>query len=158
MRRPLRSRPLLAVCLGGLVLLGCATLSVEQEEEIGKEASRDLRKELDFVHDEWVVGYVRDISTEGIFITCREALRPGQEINCRFYLPFRDGQRRVIEVRAEVRHKAKKYASGVGLRFIRLPSECLYLIQRYLTERRQLQPESEDEQGFFMMPTTAPGT
>ena len=46
---------------GLLVLAGCAALSVQEEEELGNEASSELAEELDFVEDEWVVEYVRDI-------------------------------------------------------------------------------------------------
>ena len=53
-----RNAPIIAATL---VLAGCAALSVQEEEELGNEASSELAKELDFVEDEWVVEYVRDI-------------------------------------------------------------------------------------------------
>ena len=55
---------LLGVLCGLLVLPACSTLSVDEEEEIGNEASRELNRELDFVRDDWVVKYVRDIGHE----------------------------------------------------------------------------------------------
>ena len=42
--------------------LGCGTLSVTEEEELGAEAARAMRRELDFVTDERVRGYVEDIA------------------------------------------------------------------------------------------------
>ena len=58
--RHARWLPVLFLGLVGLAA-GCTTLSVDEEEEIGNEAARELGKELDFVRDEWVVKYVRDI-------------------------------------------------------------------------------------------------
>jgi predicted Zn-dependent protease len=65
MRHSNRPSGLLVGVLCGLLLLpACTTLSVDEEEQIGNEASRELRKELDFVRDEWVVKYVRDIGAQ----------------------------------------------------------------------------------------------
>ncbi len=65
MRHSNRSSHLLIGVLCGLILLpGCTTLSVDEEEELGNEASEELNKELDFVRDDWVVKYVRDIGAE----------------------------------------------------------------------------------------------
>ena len=43
---------------GGSLLLACATLTTDQEQDLGEDAARALRKELDFVRDPWVVDYV----------------------------------------------------------------------------------------------------
>ena len=61
-----REHPLVPGLLCGLVLLqpACATLSVPEEQRLGDEAARELRKQLDFVRDEWVVGYVDEIGRE----------------------------------------------------------------------------------------------
>ncbi len=45
-------------------LTGCGTLSVSREEEIGAQEARDLRRELDFVTDPYVVDYVEAIGAE----------------------------------------------------------------------------------------------
>ena len=55
---------LAGLLVGLLVLPGCGALSVRQEGEIGSEAARDLERELDFVHDAWVVNYVTDIGRQ----------------------------------------------------------------------------------------------
>jgi len=55
---------LVGVLCGLLLLPACTTLTVEEEGELGKDAAMELRKELDFVRDEWVVKYVRDIGHE----------------------------------------------------------------------------------------------
>ncbi len=61
-------------------LPACGTLSVRQEEEIGAEASSELRRELDFVRDDWVVKYVEDI---GVAVV---AASPAQPYEFRFYV------------------------------------------------------------------------
>ena len=43
---------------GGSLLLACAPLTTDQEQDLGFDAARALRKELDFVRDPWVVDYV----------------------------------------------------------------------------------------------------
>ena len=43
---------------GGSLLLACATLTTDQEQDLGEDAARALREELDFVRDPWVVDYV----------------------------------------------------------------------------------------------------
>jgi predicted Zn-dependent protease len=51
-----------ALCLAlPVALLACGTLSVREEEELGAEAARELRKQLDFVGDPYVVEYVEAI-------------------------------------------------------------------------------------------------
>lgn len=50
-----------ALCALALLLVGCGTLSVEKEEQLGAEVARDARRELDFVREEVVVGYVESI-------------------------------------------------------------------------------------------------
>jgi predicted Zn-dependent protease len=44
-----------------LALAGCGTLSVADEQELGAELARDARRQLDFVREEVVVGYVQSI-------------------------------------------------------------------------------------------------
>lgn len=44
-----------------LALAGCGTLSVAEEQQLGAEVARDARRELDFVREEVVVGYVESI-------------------------------------------------------------------------------------------------
>ena len=62
MARSRRRRAVVGLaCVLLLLQPGCATLETRQEEEIGRDASRELRRELDFVRDEWVVDYVEDI-------------------------------------------------------------------------------------------------
>jgi predicted Zn-dependent protease len=65
-----------------LVLLqpGCTTLAVPEEEEIGRDASRELRRKLDFVRDEWVVDYVEDIGRRIV------AAAPPQPYEYHFYV------------------------------------------------------------------------
>lgn len=43
------------------VLLNCATLSVPDERKLGRKTERELRKELDFIRDPVVVGYIEQI-------------------------------------------------------------------------------------------------
>lgn len=65
MRRGIRSVLLASALLGaGLVVVGCGTLSVPEEEELGAEAARDLRRQLDFVRDPYVLDYVEDIGRD----------------------------------------------------------------------------------------------
>ncbi|HEY5657344.1 MAG TPA: M48 family metalloprotease [Myxococcota bacterium] len=61
-----RGHPLVAGLLFGLVLFqpACATLSVPEEQALGSEAERELRKQLDFVRDESVLRYVEGIGRE----------------------------------------------------------------------------------------------
>ena len=61
-----RKHSLIAGLLCGLVLLqpACTTLSVPEEQKLGSEAARELRKQLDLVRDEWVIGYVNGIGRE----------------------------------------------------------------------------------------------
>jgi predicted Zn-dependent protease len=44
-----------------LLATGCGTLTVSEEEELGAETARELSRELDFVADPLVVGYVEGI-------------------------------------------------------------------------------------------------
>jgi predicted Zn-dependent protease len=46
-----------------VAIAGCGTLSVDEEEELGAEAARELRRELDFVTDRHVVEYVEGIGS-----------------------------------------------------------------------------------------------
>jgi predicted Zn-dependent protease len=59
-------RLLLAGALAGLLLLqsACATLSVPEEQALGDRAAQDLRNEVDFVRDQWIVGYVEAIGRD----------------------------------------------------------------------------------------------
>lgn len=64
-RAGLRARRLLLLL--AVLLLGapaCGTLSVEEERELGDEVSREIRREMDFLRDDVVVGYVGDIGRE----------------------------------------------------------------------------------------------
>jgi predicted Zn-dependent protease len=62
---PGRARSALAVAILALaapvVLPGCGTLSVPEEEKLGAEIAQDARKHLDFVREEVVVAYVEQI-------------------------------------------------------------------------------------------------
>ena len=50
---------------GGSLLLACATpLDTDQEQDLGLDAARALRKELDFVRDPWVVDYVDSLGRQ----------------------------------------------------------------------------------------------
>jgi predicted Zn-dependent protease len=46
------------------LLLACGAIGVRQEEDLGEETARELKKQLDFMRDAWVVDYVRDIGHE----------------------------------------------------------------------------------------------
>jgi len=60
-----RSAPALAIGLvAALGLGGCGALSVGEEQELGDEAARELRRKLDFVADPWVREYVEAIGAE----------------------------------------------------------------------------------------------
>jgi len=65
MRKEGRRRSLVGT-LGVLLLLqsACATLSVPEEQALGDRTAHDLRKEVDFVRDEWIVGYVEAIGRD----------------------------------------------------------------------------------------------
>jgi predicted Zn-dependent protease len=67
-------------CALMLLQPGCATLAVSEEEKIGRDASRELRRQIDFVRDEWVVDYVEDIGRRIL-----EAAGP-QPYQYRFYV------------------------------------------------------------------------
>jgi predicted Zn-dependent protease len=60
MRRSRRSPAfaLLALCAA---VAGCGTLSVDDEKELGDELAKEMRKELRFVREDVVVGYVSEI-------------------------------------------------------------------------------------------------
>jgi predicted Zn-dependent protease len=55
-RRPGRGGVLLA-----LLALGCGTLSVPEEQGLGRQMAAEMRRELVFVHDPVIVGYVRGL-------------------------------------------------------------------------------------------------
>jgi predicted Zn-dependent protease len=60
-RSPRRRR---AASLGaalGLALVGCGTLSVQEEQQLGAEMARDARHQLDFLREEVVVHYVEQM-------------------------------------------------------------------------------------------------
>ncbi len=58
MRKPLIGLVLLAITPA---LLHCATLSVPDERKLGRKTERELRKELDFLRDPIVAGYIEQI-------------------------------------------------------------------------------------------------
>jgi predicted Zn-dependent protease len=66
-----RQRRRNAGLLCALLLLqsACATLTVEEEQSLGDQAAHELRKELDFVRDEWVVRYVQDIGRDIVSVS-----------------------------------------------------------------------------------------
>ena len=49
---------------GGSLLLACATLDTDQEQDLGEDVARALAEELDFVRDPWVVDYVDSLGRE----------------------------------------------------------------------------------------------
>ena len=53
-------------CLLALLVLGCSTapLSIEEERKLGVQVEQELRKQLKFVRDEAVVGYVAGLGGE----------------------------------------------------------------------------------------------
>ena len=53
-----------SVCLALAATAGCGTLSVGEEQKLGAEAARELRRELDFVTDARVREYVERIGAE----------------------------------------------------------------------------------------------
>jgi predicted Zn-dependent protease len=61
MRFPLRIAA--TIVLLAVAIAGCGTLSVEEEEDLGAEAARELRRELDFVTDRHVLEYVEGIGS-----------------------------------------------------------------------------------------------
>ena len=58
------TRGLLAALLLAAAGLGCGSLSVTEEQELGDEAARELRRELDFVSDPWIREYVETLGEE----------------------------------------------------------------------------------------------
>jgi predicted Zn-dependent protease len=81
MARSRRQRAAAALaCVLLLLPPGCTTLAVPEEEKIGRDASRELRRELDFVRDEWVVDYVEDIGRSIV------AAAPPQPYEYHFYV------------------------------------------------------------------------
>src|SRR5262249_13185890 len=44
-----------------LVSLGCGTLSVPEEQSLGRQMAAEVRRELVFVNDPVIVGYVRNL-------------------------------------------------------------------------------------------------
>jgi predicted Zn-dependent protease len=46
------------------MLLACGTLNLRQEQELGEQSARELKRELELVSDPWIVDYVRDIGHE----------------------------------------------------------------------------------------------
>jgi predicted Zn-dependent protease len=52
---------LVAGALAVAMLVGCGTLTIPQEAQLGKEFQREMRGEMLLVRDDAVVGYVRDI-------------------------------------------------------------------------------------------------
>lgn len=77
-----RTRPVTAGILVGLLLLqpACGSLTVREEKQLGREASRELEGQLDFVRDEWIVNYVEAIGRKIV-----EAAAP-QQFTYHFYV------------------------------------------------------------------------
>ncbi len=46
------------------VLVGCSTLSITEEQELGVEAERQVREQFDMVRDRVIVKYVRDLGAK----------------------------------------------------------------------------------------------
>ncbi len=62
MLRRSRVRPLLAAPL--VLALACATLTVEEEKQLGIEAQRQVRERFDLVRDRVIVHYVRELGAD----------------------------------------------------------------------------------------------
>lgn len=63
--RPTRPAHLpLALVLAAAVLAGCGTLTVPQEQQLGAELSREIRKEYRVLRDRVIVDYVADIGED----------------------------------------------------------------------------------------------
>ncbi len=75
-----RFRVLAAVWLLTAIGSGCGTLSVADEKALGAEFSREARKELTFVRDDVVVGYVDGLGREIL------AAAPPQAFEYQFYV------------------------------------------------------------------------
>src|SRR5262249_36259752 len=56
-----RGRAARVAALLALVSLGCGTLSVPEEQSLGRQMAAEVRRELVFVHDPVIVGYVRNL-------------------------------------------------------------------------------------------------
>ncbi len=82
-----------------------------------------------------IAGTLTDISVSGAFLASERTLKPGTEVTLRFSLPLDEGRSGAVEVRAEVRHRGRNQ-SGVGLRFLRMPSDGMRVIEAYLAEHR----------------------
>src|SRR5215468_9856054 len=50
-----------AVALLALVSIGCGTLSIPEEQSLGRQMAAEVRRELVFVNDPVIVGYVRNL-------------------------------------------------------------------------------------------------
>ncbi len=58
---PTCSSPRIGALLAALLLLGCGTISIDQERALGDEFSREIRREITFFRDEMVESYVEQI-------------------------------------------------------------------------------------------------
>src|SRR5262245_28818078 len=74
-----RARLVAALCLG-LALPACAPLSVPEEQQLGRQMSRELRSQLVFVRDPIVVNYVTDLGQQIL------AAAPKQPFEYHFYV------------------------------------------------------------------------
>jgi predicted Zn-dependent protease len=59
--RRLTRRSALALALLASLGLGCGTISVDQERQLGEQFAREIRREITLLNDEVVQGYVADI-------------------------------------------------------------------------------------------------
>ena len=75
--RPLRGLLLLTL---GFAIVGCGTLSVQQEKQIGRQAQRQMRAENTLMRDLVTVNYIREIGAELV-----ESARP-TPFDIRFYV------------------------------------------------------------------------
>ena len=56
-----RARRQRGACVLALLAIGCGTLSVPEEQSLGRQMAAEVRRELVFVNDPIIVGYVRHI-------------------------------------------------------------------------------------------------
>ena len=79
----------------------------------------------------------RDLTFDGLFIESTRPYAPGTRLECQLEL-----SRKAIRMTAEVRHQTNQYRTedgagpykGMGLRFVRLGTDELTVLQEYLAQ------------------------